>query len=265
VIRIKSPQAPSILKNRGANETQRLCNLYDASPVDYQDGSKKLDFDSSLYAAKSVKNALLKAQHDKCCFCESKVSPIAYGDVEHYRPKAGYRQNADDTLGRPGYYWLAYEWSNLLFCCQMCNQRFKRNLFPLVDPGRRAETHHGDLSSEQPLFLHPGIDDPALFLDFREEYLFAIDENPRGASTIEALGLNREPLARMRRDHLVLFNALFELRTMVANKVSGQDAPDVELVRKHTELDVQIERYIRDSAQYAAASGATLRAAGLFS
>ena len=77
---------------------------------------------------------------------------IAYGDVEHYRPKAGYRQDAEDPLGRPGYYWLAYEWSNLLFCCQICNQRFKRNLFPLVDPARRAETHHDDLSSEQPLF-----------------------------------------------------------------------------------------------------------------
>ena len=61
-------------------------------------------------------------------FCESKVSHIAYGDVEHFRPKAGYRQRPEDPLVQPGYYWLAYEWSNLLFCCQLCNQRFKATI-----------------------------------------------------------------------------------------------------------------------------------------
>ena len=222
-------------------------------------------FDSSLYAAKSVKNALLKEQHDKCCFCESKVSHVAYGDVEHYRPKAGYRQNASDSLRRPGYYWLAYEWSNLLFCCQICNQKFKRNLFPLADTARRAVSHHDDISCEKPLLLHPGVNDPAEFLDFREEYLFAIDANPRGTKTIEALGLNREPLAKMRRDQLVLFNLLVEFRKVIAQKISDQGDPDIELVRKLAELDAQIQRYIQDSAEYAAACRSALRAAGLFS
>ena len=102
----------------------------------------------------------VKAQHDKCCFCESKVTHISYGDVKHYRPKAGYRQDPEEPLGRPGYYWLAYEWSNLMFCCQICNQRFKRNLFPLADPARRAETHHDDLSTKHAIFLHPGYRGP---------------------------------------------------------------------------------------------------------
>ena len=75
------------------------------------------DFDSSP-TAEVGEGHLLKAQHDKCCFCESKVTQVAYGDVEHYRPKAGYRQEHGAPLGRPGYYLLAYEWSNLMFCCQ---------------------------------------------------------------------------------------------------------------------------------------------------
>jgi hypothetical protein len=103
VIRInKPPQPPAILKKRGSQETRRICNLYDASPREYGDGSRTFDFDPGLYAAKSVKNALLKAQHGKCCFCESKVTHISYRDVEHYRPKAGYRQNPDDPPGPPG-------------------------------------------------------------------------------------------------------------------------------------------------------------------
>ena len=147
MIRICKPtQPPAILKKRGYQETQGLCNIYDASPKEYHEGSFTFEFDSGLYAAKSVKNALLRAQHGKCCFCESKVAHISYGDVEHYRPKAGYRQSPDDPLGRPGYYWLAYDWSNLLFCCQLCNQRFKRSLFPLADSVYRACTHHHDLS-----------------------------------------------------------------------------------------------------------------------
>jgi hypothetical protein len=264
LIRIKKRHdAPAILKNRGRSETRRICDLYDASTGDRGKEAKAFVFDSGLYAAKSVKNALLKAQHGKCCFCESRVSHVAYGDVEHYRPKAGFRQNANDSLGRPGYYWLAYEWSNLLFCCQICNQRFKRNLFPLVDPTRRALTHHDDLSSEQPLLLHRGIDDPAVFLDFREEYLFPIDENPRGTNTIKAMGLNREPLAKMRRDHLGPFNELIECRKLIAKSVSGQETPDVDLARQLAKLDEQIQKYIQDSAQYAAASRAALRAAGL--
>jgi hypothetical protein len=108
--------------------------------------------------------------------------------------------------------------------------------------------------------LHPGIDDPAEYLDFRQEYLFAIDENSRGKNTIMTMGLNREPLAKMRRDHLVLFNLLVEFRKVVAEEISDQGNPHVELARKLSELDQQIERYIHDSAQYTAACRAALRA-----
>ena len=241
---------------------EELCELYDDSSEEYRDGSRRFDFDRSLYAAKSVKNALLKAQHDKCCFCESKVTHVAYGDVEHYRPKAGCRQAPGEPLGRPGYYWLAYEWSNLMFCCQICNQRFKGNLFPLADPARRAHSHHDDLSTEQAIFLHPGIDDPAEFLDFREEYLFAIDGNPRGETTIEALGLNREPLAKVRRDHLALLRALVDSRNLLAREVSRRAAPDPDLMEKLSELDALIVELVRDSAEYAAMNRSALCSAG---
>jgi hypothetical protein len=110
VIRVKKPsQAPAVLLTRGALMALQLCEQYDANPESYKNGSKRFGFDANLYRSKSVKKALQGAQHGKCALCESKVTHIAYGDVEHFRPKAAYRQSPDDPLVRPGYYWLAYE------------------------------------------------------------------------------------------------------------------------------------------------------------
>jgi hypothetical protein len=71
VIRIKKPKrAPAILRKRGVKAARQFRKQHDADP----DTHKGWSFDSGIYGAKSVKNALQKAQHDKCAFCESKVS-----------------------------------------------------------------------------------------------------------------------------------------------------------------------------------------------
>src|SRR5829696_6946006 len=110
MIRVHKGTAPAVLRTKGVSATQALCRAHDAAPAEFRTGDKKFtddDFDRSIYAAPAVKAALLTAQHEKCAFCESRVTHISYGDVEHFRPKAGYRQAAKDPLGRPGYYWLA--------------------------------------------------------------------------------------------------------------------------------------------------------------
>lgn len=198
----KPSQPPAILRNRGRATTASNCTDYNRDPSAYLNGNKTFTFKSNIYGAKSVKNALVKAQHRKCCFCESKVDHVAYGDVEHFRPKAGYKQKQGDPLGRPGYYWLAYAWTNLFFSCQLCNQRFKGNLFPLRDPHQRALSHHDDIMQEELLFVDPGSSDPGAFIGFREEYPYAINGNAVGKTTIQALGLDRESLNERRRDRL---------------------------------------------------------------
>ena len=105
-------------------------------------------------------------------------------------------------MGEPGYYWLAYEWSNLFFSCQLCNQRYKGNLFPLEDPADRALSHHDDLTAEAPLFIDLANEDPTEYVGFREEYAYAIDDNEYGVTCIKALGLNRAELEERRRDRL---------------------------------------------------------------
>src|SRR5262245_9351354 len=168
MIRIVKPAAPAVLLTKGEAATRELCRACESAPNDFKSGARTFDFDNSIYAAKEVKDALRDAQHNKCAFCESVVPHISYGNVEHFRPKAGYKQRATDEFKRPGYYWLAYEWDNLFYSCELCNQRFKQNLFPLKDGRRRARSHTYDLGKEEPLLLDPCKLDPADFIEFRE-------------------------------------------------------------------------------------------------
>ena len=93
----KRDRAPRILRERGVNQTEENERAYDESPADYRSGAKTFDVKSGIYGAKSVKNALKKDQHSKCAFCEAKVDHVAYGDVEHFRPKKGFDKSIRTT------------------------------------------------------------------------------------------------------------------------------------------------------------------------
>jgi uncharacterized protein (TIGR02646 family) len=247
MILVKKPAAPPILakpKMRGARETKRLCDAHDA-------GERAFKFEAGVYGAKSVKNALVKAQHSKCAFCESKFTHVAYGDVEHFRPKGGWVQAEGDELTQPGYYWLAYDWANLYASCQLCNQRFKRNLFPILDPGTRCRSHRGDLAAEAPLLIDPGgAVDPATLIGFREEYPYPIDDSASARSTIAMLGLDREELAEARRD--ALKSVALILKSIRAFEEMERNGTLTLAQRDHLiQLRVWLDDQTLDSAQYA--------------
>jgi hypothetical protein len=133
VIRIHKPKtAPQKLTTDGKHKCKYHCDAYSLNPSAYEANTGKFDFASSIYAHESVKEALIKAQHQKCCFCERIVGKN--GDVEHFRPKGAYQQAQGESLKYPAYYWLAYKWENLYLSCSSCNSRHKKNLFPLQDP-----------------------------------------------------------------------------------------------------------------------------------
>jgi uncharacterized protein (TIGR02646 family) len=219
---------------------------YSRAPRSYAKGTKSFEFDPDVYAHASVKQTLLEAQHGKCAFCESKFAHIAYGDVEHFRPKAGWCQEEGEPLTRPGYYWLTYEWANLFLACTLCNQRFKRNLFPLRTPTRRARSHEDEVTSEDPLLLDPAVDDPEALISFREEVPFAVRGNARAKATIRFLGLQREELAEQRRERLGYVRALQDLIRLGA----PEEAEEAQKL---------LQRMRQDSAQYASMTRAFLR------
>lgn len=261
---VKPEQPPAILRNRGRTATRALCDAFDATPQDYLDGVKTFasEFDSGLYGAKSVKNALQRAQHGKCCFCESKFVHTGYGDVEHYRPKGGYQQQADDDLGRPGYYWLAYAWSNLFFSCQICNQRHKKNLFPLRDPNRRARSHGDDPGSEEPLLIDPSSAETAR-IGFREEFAYPIDNDLGAEESITILGLNRPELTEIRRDRLALLLRVKAYDDLLIDEIrrfeAAGEVPPLRLRTEHEKNLAQFEARKRDNAEYAAMVRAALK------
>jgi uncharacterized protein (TIGR02646 family) len=237
-----------------------LCEAYELAPDEYKSGARIFEFVSSLYASKAVKDALRDAQHKKCAFCESCFDVTGYGDVEHFRPKAGYKQRETDELKRPGYYWLAYEWANLFYSCQLCNQQFKRNLFPLKNGRRRARSHAHKLDKEEPLLVDPSRLDPADFIEFRGEYAHPTNGSREGIATIEILGLNREALVETRRNRLKDLKALVLAIDLLRKEVATAPTPDrSDLLR---DLGDMLQERIGVTGEYAAMARAFLAPSG---
>jgi uncharacterized protein (TIGR02646 family) len=166
MIGITRPETvPSILLTRGVSE--RL----------FARGNVK----SEIYAHVSVRESLDGAHRAKCCYCESIVSL----DVEHFRPKNHY-------------YWLAYEWSNLLLACRKCNE-LKGTKFPLEIEEHRALSQEDDCSRELPLFLDPATDSPEAHIEWHDEV--ARGTTTRGRETVQRL-LNRKDLVKARWERL---------------------------------------------------------------
>ncbi len=147
----------------------------------------------------------------KCAFCETRIGAAQPGDVEHYRPKTAICEpaspgNRDDRGGRspgrtyepksrPGYWWLAYEWTNYLYSCATCNRTWKRNSFPLRDA--RGAMGPGIESDERTLLLNPFHTDPEPHFDFDEfGQIHGLTEE--GKTTIDRCGLDRQSLINER-------------------------------------------------------------------
>lgn len=242
MIRIVKPaeDIPEVLLEKGLTAGKELEDLYDSGTRAFPSEM----FDSAIYGHKKVKEKLILLQHDKCCFCEAKITHISYGDVEHFRPKAGWVQ-LNEPLNQPGYYWLAYDWANLFLSCQLCNQRFKKNLFPLANPATRAVSHHQSIADEDPLFIHLTDEDPEAFIAFYEEVPFAIDGNKRAEQTIINTGIDRENLNSHRLSFLNKVRDIYEL---------AKDCPPVPAdikVRALTKIKKYFDESQQDATEYA--------------
>lgn len=165
-----------------------------------------------------VVEALMQLYHDKCAYCECKEFDP---QVEHYRPK----NKVTSAAGHTGYFWLAFEWSNLVSTCFDCNKigKGKGNRFPLIggESSRvsQAPVFHGNtldpaqirpdrppLSIERPYLLHPEVDQPEQFFSFNNKgEIKGIDIEDRGKKTIEICNLNRRNLKYRRQQALDVY------------------------------------------------------------
>jgi hypothetical protein len=162
------------------------------------------------------KDAFATAQEQKCAFCDRDATNHD-PDVDHFAPKGEVHELPDhpDDRGReihdglpnirgrspagaikPGYWWLAYDWSNFLLVCGVCNRKWKQNYFPVAATPRQRPPVPG--IHEQPLLLHP-FDDRAPWRSFSFDQNGQIQgTDSRGKATVETCGLDRETLRKKR-------------------------------------------------------------------
>lgn len=222
MIQIVKPDAPDILKNDGEKRKKEFC-------ADYEKGVREFDFkNDKIYNNKEVKALLIKLHHGKCCYCESKITANSPGDVEHFRPKSGSQQKKGDKIKKPGYYWLAFEWENLFFACDICNRSYKKNLFPLKNPSKRAICHNDNCDEEEPLFIHPEKNNPEEFISFRGAIIYSLDDdkNSKGNVTIKGLGLDRIELENRRRVVIETLQRLYVIANATPELPESQEAFD---------------------------------------
>jgi uncharacterized protein (TIGR02646 family) len=205
MIRLQRPLKPKVLEDKAGPETQLLWDQWN--------GGQPLQIKSAIYAHRTVKQALKAAQKGKCAYCET-VNPRSHDVVEHYRPKSGWRQTKTDVLNKPEYFWLAYDWQNLLFACDLCNDAgHKQNLFPLSNPANRATAHNPDITQEDPLLLNPYDTDPNDHIEWQRDVPRAKNHSECGAETIRTFGIDLDQdLLDQRRDYI---NFMEELLTIV--------------------------------------------------
>ncbi len=198
---------------------------------------QSVDFDSKHWRKDDVLTALWSMHRGKCCYCERKRDKKRESDVEHFRPKA----EVTDYHHHPGYWWLAYEWTNYLLSCKKCNQEHKKNHFPLIDD-KPAMSPEDDLAQERPFLVNPAEEDPEEFITFEWGdaagiYVKAVgrDDLGRGQKTIEVTGLNEGTLLRQRAE---LVTTLLEIASAMYHAIERGAKPEIDntarLIRERT-------------------------------
>ena len=198
MIRLHKPEeTPQVLLHRGNAAAQEHCEAYVRDPVAYGSGELKFGFIDNIYRSARVKELLTGLQREKCCYCESMPSATSSLRIDHFRPKGAIRQRKGSARVYPGYYWLAYQWDNLVLACDDCNLK-KSDYFPLEDPGQRARSHLDLLDREAPLLLNPYIEtNPSDHVTF--DGSACRPETEHGRVTVTILGLNRPKLQEERQ------------------------------------------------------------------
>ncbi len=187
---------------------------------------------------------LIEVFHSKCAYCESKIATANLpGIVDHYRPRGAVTENRK-RINHPGYFWLVYEWNNLLLVCHNCNSGHSEFIgdvrishpgkameFPIagervVAPSEDLTTWTEDLKMESPLLLNPYYDEPEDHIEF-DDLGVPHEKNgsERGKETIKTCHLDRISLCDRRREYA---KDLFRRRVHRAIEVDDAEFFDVD-------------------------------------
>lgn len=221
---VPKPSALDKKNKEGKTETERAIEHYTSPSFD-----GKTNFKFKIYSDSEVKGSLIKLFKEKCAYCESTFLHVYSGDVEHFRPKGEIEEAT--PYKKPGYYWLAADWDNLLLSCRNCNQKLshsmfgigtkktmgKMNQFPLLDEKKhiRNHDHINGIADEEPyrLLLNPCIDNPENHLEYGDEGVIRPKKDALGnesmmaKKSIDVYVLQRMYLVQSREKKLIEMQA----------------------------------------------------------
>jgi len=161
---------------------------------------------ATSYRDRDIKLLLQKETADKCAYCESKITHVDYGDVEHIIPK----------VKRPD---LRFDYSNLTYACSVCN------------------TKKGDYHDDAAPLLNPYIDAPEEHLLAVGPMLMRLPTSDKGLVTQKRLDLNRAPLIERRTERLESIGTLMDqvaranstaVRQVLLDQIGQESADDKE-------------------------------------
>jgi hypothetical protein len=131
------------------------------------------------YNHKAVKQALIEETNNKCAYCESNVTHVYAGDIEHIIPKSVSPE-------------LTFAWTNLTFACSICNN-LKSDYYDPVDS-----------------VLNPYIDQLSNHLTSAGALIIHIPGSRRGELTHALLELNRTILLERRGEAMKIFRTYLD-------------------------------------------------------
>jgi uncharacterized protein (TIGR02646 family) len=247
MIKIDRPPAPDVLTapDGPADRESRNAKAHYADPA-----TRSESFTFRVYKHTQVKAVLNQAFHFKCAYCESSFDATAPVDIEHFRPKLAVKRE-DGQLVKPGYYWLAAEWDNLLPSCIDCNRARihdhagmedpelsgKANLFP-IQGDNRLNLDPGAEKGEKRHLIHPCRDTVEIFFVYKSDEpgvsMLASDgissaSKRKADKSIEVYGLNRIGLVRARGDQrLRLKNQVDSVGKSLRDLAKTPDDEDIQ-------------------------------------
>ena len=216
----------------------------------------------------------------KCAYCERFYKL----DVEHFRPKGELRGEDNSITSNTGYYWLGYEWSNLLPSCISCNRDGgKGSKFPFLNGGARVTSpvydvagnldrahcliNHHLLVGELPALLNPETDqnlDSYFSFEIDQQKqgirIKGVDGNRRGEITAKICKLNRQEIRRDRLQNVVI-DLVSSIHNSVAilsrtgNNIAFAEQLDLYFDKIHNDCNLtklshtMLRRYIVASSQ----------------
>ena len=174
---------------------------------------KKFPISELQLKFKDVKNELSKKTVNKCAYCESELK---YQEVtiDHFRPHYA-AADLEGKISPEHYWWLAFNWNNLLPVCQICNSN-KKNYFPVSKKRATVKYYAKEtlFNKEKPLFIDPEYENPEEYFYYDREGIIYTDTE-RGRITIDLLGLNRTDLVEARKSVVFEMDYIFnDLKTL---------------------------------------------------